>query len=156
MPESPAGRGAPLEQMISELNQLAAWLENPHEAIADRTNVYRTAATIRGILAAYEAIHQCPKCGKLSGAADAYCDDCAREVLANVELAAASRAPGVTTAQETPSFLFPSLGWTLRCDSPDGGKGVIVLTEAEAVALTKHLDGLRSRAPGVNPRKYGA
>jgi hypothetical protein len=38
-----------------ELEKLAAWLENPQGSTADRSNPYRTAAIIRGIVAAHEA-----------------------------------------------------------------------------------------------------
>lgn len=41
--------------VLLELGKLAAWLENPQESMADRSNPYRIAATIRGILAAHEA-----------------------------------------------------------------------------------------------------
>lgn len=90
----------PQQQLITDLEKLVAWLENPRESIADRSNPHRIAATIRGIIAAAQAAFRCPRCGAPAPEQDAYCSACFKRVTRNIRPAEATLSVGAVPQQE--------------------------------------------------------
>jgi hypothetical protein len=134
-----AGR---LQALLNELDAVAVWVENPRVAIADRTNPYRIAATLRGIVRAARAPDNTP-C-----VAMAACPRCGRQVprLPSGDVADHEPCESVRAAlQEAPHALHDAAERLYRA----GRWSAPTVSDADAAALWEALRDALGLSPGT-------